>query len=337
MRRAQLGIDGANSSIWLCTNCGQCVQTCPRDVPIPEVFRAWREWQWQQRETEGGLPAILWSIYWNGNPLSQPPSERMSWAEGRDVPLFEADEHEFLLFVGCTASYDPRAQKIAKAVVEILNAASCSYGVLGEQERCCGECVLRMGHRPYFEELALQNIHQFQKAGVMKIITISPHCYDAFRNHYPHGADLEVIHYADFVRDALASGMIELEPVSTGKHSFHDPCLMSRANNVSGVPREVLASFEGIEYVELESSGDATLCCGGGGGRMFLETLPGERFSDLRIEQTSAEGIQRLLTTCPLCISCLEDSRAALGVEGLEILDLAEFVASMIRYDEGEG
>lgn len=336
MRRAQLGLGGAEESVWLCTECGLCIESCPRDVPIPDVFQAWRGWLWKKRQVEGGLASILWSIYWNGNPLSQPPSERMTWAEGLDVPIFDPDQHEYLLYIGCTASYDPRAQRIAKALVRVLDAAGCTYGVLGEAERCCGECVLRMGHRPYFEEIARENCVQFITAGVHKLITISPHCYDAFKNHYPESAELEPIHYSQYVNEAIRSGSLPVNAAPSLKLSFHDPCLLSRVNAEAETPRDVLGTFADLDFEELDRVGTETLCCGGGGGRMFLETLPGERFSDLRIQEACDHGTQILLTTCPLCISCLEDSRASMEVEHLEVLDLAEWVALTLDGFEGE-
>jgi Fe-S oxidoreductase len=336
MRRAQLGIDGSNESVWLCTDCGQCVEACPRSVPIPEVFRAWRGWLWKKRDAENGLPAVLWSIYWNGNSLSQPPSDRMNWAEGLNVPMFDPAKHEYLLFVGCTASYDPRAQKTARALVRILKASNCAFGVLGIQERCCGECVLRLGHQPYFEEIAEENTQLFRDAGVRNIITISPHCYDAFKNHYPSKSEIKAIHYSEYLREVLYSGNLELKSSPAGRLSFHDPCLLSRANPEFNTAREVLACFNDLQFDELEHSGEDTICCGGGGGRMFLETLPGERFSDLRIEEAITHGTQKLITTCPLCISCLEDSRASMGVDSLEVVDLAELISSALEPSKGD-
>lgn len=337
MRRAQLGIDETDENIWLCTDCGQCLQTCPRGVPIPEVIRAWRDWLWKNREVEDGLPTVLWSIFWNGNPLSQPPSERMNWAEGLDLQSYDHSSHEYLLYIGCTASYDPRAQKVARSVVRILQKTGAKFGVLGEQERCCGECVLRMGHRAYFEELAELNARQYRSQGVHKVITISPHCYDAFKNHYPDGdLALEAIHYTHYMQQIFAAQEVELPATYAGTISFHDPCLLSRANPEFEVSREILGTFEEIQFVELNQSRGNTLCCGGGGGRMFLETLPGERFSDARIEEARQQQIQTLVTTCPLCISCLEDSKAAIGAEEIEVLDLAELVVAAMATGKSE-
>jgi Fe-S oxidoreductase len=260
----------------------------------------------------------------------------MNWADGLDVPLFDSTKHEYLLYVGCTASYDPRAQNTARALVQILNASGCTYGVLGEHERCCGECVFRLGHKPYFEEIAAINIEQFHELGVRKVIAISPHCYDALKNQYSSVDWLEPIHYAEYIKQALQEGKISLGIEPLGKLSFHDPCLLSRANSEMDTPREVLSHFEDLEFEELDCAGTDTLCCGGGGGRMFLETLPGERFSDRRIQDASDHDIQKLITTCPLCISCLEDSRAAMEVDDLQVYDLAELIASMMNLPEGE-
>jgi Fe-S oxidoreductase len=260
----------------------------------------------------------------------------MNWADGLDVPIFDPEMHEYLLYVGCTASYDPRAQKTASALVELLKNVECTFGVLGEEERCCGECVLRLGNKPYFDEIARTNHEQFETLGVRKIITISPHCYDVFKNHYPDTGSIKALHYAEYIKEALRTGRLTVTCHSAGKLSFHDPCLLSRTNPDFETPREILSRFEGSHFEELDRSHAETICCGGGGGRMFLETLPGERFSDVRIQAAAEHEIDTLVTTCPLCISCLEDSRAAMGVEDLEIVDLAELIASAIGSQEGD-
>jgi Fe-S oxidoreductase len=169
-----------------------------------------------------------------------------------------------------------------------------------------------------------------------KVITISPHCYDAFRNHYHSEDKPEILHYTHLLGDLIADGGLDLSPKPLGKVSYHDPCLMSRANPEYDHPREIIGHFNGIEFEELDRSMEETLCCGGGGGRMFLETLPNERFSDLRVEEVKRHGVQSLITSCPMCISCLEDSRAAMGLDDLEIIDLTEFVASAIPDEKGE-
>ncbi|MGB2911193.1 MAG: 4Fe-4S dicluster domain-containing protein, partial [Anaerolineales bacterium] len=142
IRRAQLGLADGNESLWLCTACAQCEAYCPRGVNISDVFRSLRTIAWERRSVERGLPSMLWSLYWNGNPWSQPPSQRSLWAKNLDTPIFNPQHHEILLYIGCTSSYDHRAQKIAQSLASLLLAAGVQFGILGDEEPCCGEAVL---------------------------------------------------------------------------------------------------------------------------------------------------------------------------------------------------
>jgi Fe-S oxidoreductase len=325
MRQAQLGLVSENEGLWLCTACAQCEPYCPRGVPIVEVFRGLRFLAWERRQVLEGLPNVLWSVYWNNNPWFQPPSQRMAWVENGQLPDFDPGLHEYLLYVGCTSSYDRRAQNVARSLVELLNAAGVKYGVLGEGEPCCGEAVLSMGHSPYFEEVAAKATAVFQEHGVEKIVTISPHCYDVFRNHYGGLKDtVDVYHYTQLLAELVENGQLEFGSSPGLKVTFHDPCFLGRSNNEYEAPRQVIAAIPSIEVVEMEHTGIDSLCCGGGGGRMWMETAAGERFSDLRVQEAVDVGAEVVVTACPSCIACLEDSVKAGGHKDLLVLDVAE-------------
>ena len=347
MRRAQIGLGDGDSTLWLCTTCGLCEVYCPRGVNICDVFRSLRSIAWEERDVEPGLPSLLWSLHWNDNPWTQPPSQRSLWAKDLDIPHFDPDQHEILFYVGCTSSYDQRAQKIALALVKIFNAAGVRFGYLYDDEPCCGEAALSVGHRPYFEEIAAHTAQVFLERGVRHVVTISPHCYDVFVNHYPKHVERDgnsFMHYTQYLAQLLDDNLLELNhpaapPINPGIKSeqqplqaitFHDPCYLGRHNSEYEAPRRVLAALPGIELREMERSRLEGLCCGGGGGRMWLETPPGERFSDLRVEQASQSGAQVLATACPFCTVCLEDSLKGLGVNDLEVLEVAELIASAL-------
>ena len=138
VRQAQLGLPNGNENLWLCTTCGQCEAYCPRGVRIAEVFRGLRSLAWKRNQVEAGLPTLLWSVHWNNNPWEQPPSQRSQWAKSLELPIFDPEAHEILYYVGCTTSYDRRAQKIAQALVRLFRAAGVSFGILGEEEPCSG-------------------------------------------------------------------------------------------------------------------------------------------------------------------------------------------------------
>ena len=331
IRNAQLGLMEGFDDLWTCTSCAQCEATCPRGVPIVEVIRGLRYLLWKRRNLLEGLPSALWSIFWNNNPWAQPPSHRAQWAKNIDLPYFEPSQHEILLYIGCTPSYDRRAQQIAYALVKILHQSEVAFGILGEDEPCCGEAVLSLGHRPYFEELAEKSSQIFQEKGVSKLVTISPHCYDVFSNHYPKiEPGFEPLHYTQFLSGLLHEGKLEFTRSVDQKITFHDPCYLGRWNQEYEAPRRILETIPGMTMVEMERYGPDALCCGGGGGRMWMETPIGERFSDLRVKEAKATGASTIATSCPYCIACLEDSIKAQKIENLKVLDIAEIAVKAL-------
>lgn len=331
MRQAQLGFQGDDNSLWLCTSCAQCEAYCPRGVNISAVFRGMRAAAWERRSAPAGLPSLLWSVFWNDNPWFQPPSQRASWANDLNLPTFNPAEHEILLYVGCTSSFDRRGQMIAKALAGILNAAGVKFGYLGEAEPCCGESVMSVGHKDYFREIAQETTGVFEKAGAEKIVTISPHCYDVFQNHYPRWSEeFQALHYTQYISQLLENGRLGFSTPIGKRVTFQDPCYLGRINHEYQAPRRIINALSGDELLELHDSGINSLCCGGGGGRMWLETPPGERFADLRVKQAVELGADVMATACPFCLTCLEDSLKVLKVENLVVRDIAELAAEAL-------
>lgn len=331
MHQAQLGLKGEAGGLWLCTTCAQCEALCPRGVDIPQVIRGLRSLAWERRETQPGLPSLLWSIFWNNNPWDQPPSQRAAWARNVAIPDFDPQVHDVLLYIGCTSSYDQRAQRIAVALTKVLTSAGVKFGFLGDEEPCCGEAALSVGHLDYFKEVAAQTADLFNQRGVTNVVTISPHCYDVFQNHYPEiGQGFKAQHYTQFIASLLEEGRLELHQSLDHPVTFQDPCYLGRINGEYAAPRQILRSIPGVQLLEMELSAQDSLCCGGGGGRMWLETPAGERFSDLRIQQASETGADLLATACPFCVTCLEDSIKSQTSNHLQVLDIAELLASVI-------
>lgn len=331
IRDAQLGSAREADTLWLCTACAQCEAYCPRGVPVTEVLRGLRYLQWEQRTTPVGTPSVLWSVYWNDNPWFQPPSQRDQWAKALQVKAFDAQKHELLYYVGCTASFDRRAQKIAQALVRLFQSAGISFGTLGEGEPCCGESVLSLGHRRYFEDLAVKAAELFEQRSVQKLVTTSPHCYDVFQNEYPRfEAEFEALHYTDLLWEKIHSNELKFSKVEDLVVTYQDPCLLGRGNGSYETPRRLLASIPGVELREMDHHAEDALCCGGGGGRMWMETPAGERFGDLRVEEALATGAQVLATACPYCVACLEDSLKSKQVDSLHVMDIAEIAAAYL-------
>ena len=332
IRQVQLGTLNEQEDLWLCTTCSQCEPYCPRGVPVVEIIQALRYMMWKRRAILEGLPSLLWSVYWNNNPWFQPPSQRTQWALTLDLPTYDPDHHDILLYIGCTASYDRRAQNLAHSLIQILRAFQIPFGVLGEDEPCCGETILRLGHLPYFKEIAEAGAKIFRDRGVGKLVAISPHCYDVFLNHYPEvNRDFEPLHYTEYLASVIETGGLKFQKNFDQTVTYHDPCYLGRRNQGYEAPRKILENIPGLKLVEMENSGMDALCCGGGGGRMWMETAPGERFSDLRVQEAAATGANVIATACPFCITCLEDGVKSMGIEGLEVLDIVEIAAQVLQ------
>ena len=331
IREATFGLtDIETDEIWRCTTCGRCPQYCPRDVKQIESGVALRRIATEYGVFPNSVKPVrtaIGSLVGEGNPLSETRDKRADWAEGLGVKPF-TEGMEFLYFPGCYLCYDPRGKKVGRATAQILNAAGVDYGILGSQENCCGESVRKTGDEPLFKRLARDNIKTFIENGVKKILVSSPHCYHTFKNEYPDfGANFEVIHISQLLFQLVKEGKLKPSKTYGKKVAYHDPCYLGRHNGIYDEPREVLKKVPGLELKELPDARVDSLCCGGGGGRVWMETVKGERFGDLRVEQAIAVGAEVLVTACPYCITMFEDSRITIGAtEKIEIKDITEIV-----------
>ncbi len=332
MRAAQMGLDSGLDDLWLCTTCGQCELYCPRGLKIGDVIRGLRHYAWQNRQALAGLPTVLWSLHGNNNPWGQPPSTRSRWAADLGIPYFDANEHEVLLYVGCTAAYDRRVQGVARALVRLLRTARVSFGFLADDEPCCGESAQSLGHEPLFADLIGRAADEFRQHRPAYMVTISPHCYDAFERHLAADlAEIKLFHYPQFLARLIAEKRLPLNGRAAGRVTFHDPCYLARRHDDVTSARSVLGAAHGFELVEMAHHGLDTLCCGGGGGRMWLETAPNERFANVRINEATDVSADYLITACPFCLTCLEDSQKAMKVDSLRVLDLAEALLMVLE------
>jgi Fe-S oxidoreductase len=335
VRQATFGMtDIESEDIWLCTTCGRCPQQCPRDVQQIDSGIALR-----RIATEYGvfpkavqpIRTIRGSLVGEGNTLSEERAKRGDWAKGHSVKEF-TEGMEILYFPGCYPSYDPRLKKVAVATAGILNQAGVDFGILGPKENCCGESIRKTGDEELFKRLARENIKTFIDHGVKKILVSSPHCYHTFKNEYPEfSVNFDVIHMAEYLFQLIHEGRLDLKKAYAKKVTYHDPCYLGRHNGIYDQPREALKKVPGLQLSEMPDCRVDSLCCGGGGGRVWMETQKGERFSDLRIEQAMEVGAEVLATSCPYCITMFEDSRITMGMdEKIEIKDITEIIAEVI-------
>jgi Fe-S oxidoreductase len=203
------------------------------------------------------------------------------------------------------------------------------FGTLGAEENCCASEVRRLGEAGLFEMMVEENLEKFKAAGVRRMFTTSPHCFNVFRNDYPKGSGIEVRHYSQVLAEAIQKKTLEFRGQFEKKVTYHDPCYLGRHNGIFDEPRAVLASIPGLKLVEMDRSRQKSLCCEGGGGRMFLEgTNPGVRLAQLRIKEAMETGAEVLATACPFCLLTLEEAAKQLNVEDrLRVMDIAEIAA----------
>lgn len=332
-RLGQMGMEGFEDEqiLFACSTCSMCQTNCPRGVKIVDNVRGMRSSIVGAGMAPANLRPILGSAHAQGNPWSGPREKRTDWQQGLEVPQFDGDK-EYFLFVCCHSCYDPRSTKVAKSIAKLLQHAGVSFGVIGAEESCCGESMRKLGDEELFQKLAQSNIQLFNSKGVKKIITTSPHCLWTFQNEYPElGGEWEVVHYTQLLQELLAEGKISF-PKSLGKKvAFHDPCYLGRHSGIYDAPRKLLASVENAENVELGRCRELSLCCAGGGGRIWAEVPMGERFGELRITDAVDKGAEILTTSCPYCLNMLTDACNSMNKqEVLEVNELSEILASAL-------
>lgn len=336
VREATFGMtEIEGEDIWRCTTCGKCTIECPRNVKQVESGIALR-----RIATEYGIyPAsanpirsIRSGLNGEGNPFSEDRSKRGDWANGLSVKPF-TEKMEILYFPGCYLSYDPRLKKVAVATANILNKAGVNFGILGAKENCCGESIRKTGDEELYRQLAKENIKTFIDNGVKRILVSSPHCYHTFKNEYPEFmVKFEVVHIAQYLFELINDGRLKLNDKAYRKKvTYHDPCYLGRHNGIYDEPRKVLQKISALELTEMADSKEDSLCCGGGGGRIWMDTPKGERFSDLRLEQAIQTGAKVLATSCPYCIANFEDSLLSRkDSKAIEIKDITEIIQEAI-------
>ena len=341
VRQAAFGLpDIELEDMWRCTTCGACPTVCPRGVQQIEVGVSLRRIATEYDvfpEAVQGVRSAASSLRADGNPIGGERAARNAWADGLSLKPF-AEGMEILYFVGCYYSYDPRMGKVAIATAKLLKRAGVDFGILGAEEACCGESIRKTGNEELFKTLARQNIRAFVDRGVKRILVSSPHCYHTFVNEYPEFmVHFEVVHIAEFLAELVEQGRLEFTRPVAKKVTWHDPCYLGRHNGVYDPPRALLQGLDGLDLREMADTRQHSLCCGGGGGRIWMDTPKGERLADLRVAQAKETGAEVLATSCPYCISNFEESRLSLpDGDSLQVMDLTELLLESLEGSEGE-
>jgi Fe-S oxidoreductase len=320
--------------IWLCTTCRNCMQRCPRGVEIIDVMRSVRRLLVPDGVVPASIPSlrsVMTSFASVGNPWGQEPKDRANWASEQGVPEF-TEGMEVLYFPCCYPSFDPRLKKVAQATADLLKKAGVNFGILGAKEMCCGESIRKAGNEALFKRLARENIKTFIESGVKKIVVASPHCFHTFKNEYPEfKVNFEVLHITQYLGQLLKEGRLKITGEYKHTVTYHDPCYLGRHNGIYDEPREILKKIPGLELKEMADLRETSLCCGMGGGRIWMETAKNERFSDIRLKQAQETGAEVLATACPYCITQFEDSRMSLPDSSvIQIKDITEILREVV-------
>jgi Fe-S oxidoreductase len=328
-QEGRLGLtDFESDSLWRCVTCNKCVQRCPRGVPIIDLMKALRRSVIGMgiAEPPTALSSALRNLSAAGNPLGEASEDRNGWAQGLDIKPFDPVT-EYLFFPCCYTAFDPAMKDVGRATAKVLTTAGVNFGIL-DGLVCCGESARKSGDEELFKQLASGNIGVLIETGVKKIIVNSPHCYYTFVNEYPElNGWFEVIHTSQFISRLIGEGRLPFKNALTGKATYQDPCYLGRHSEIYDEPRSVI-SATGAELVEMETAKDDALCCGGGGGRIWMETPRNERFCEERVKQAAATGAETLVTACPYCLSNFKDSTLNQGFsETLSVIDISELVA----------
>ncbi len=324
--------------IWSCTTCRACQESCPAAIEHVSKFVDLRR---NLVLMEGEFPGeevntAVDNTEVNGNPLGSAFAGRADWAEGLGVcSLADDPDVDFLYFVGCYASFDKRNIKIARSFVTLCQAAGLKVGILGKEEKCCGEPVRKLGNEYLYQSLAVENIERIKSYGVKQIVTTCPHCFNTLGKDYSDlGLDIPVEHYTVFLDRLLGTGRLRLESSQPFTCTYHDSCYLGRYNDIYEAPRRLLEQAGGA-VTEMTKSHAESFCCGAGGGRILAEESIGTRISETRAKMAAETCAPLLVSSCPFCLTMFEDGVKGAGFEeSLTPKDITEILVDRLSSDQ---
>jgi Fe-S oxidoreductase len=320
-------------AVWACTTCRYCEHACPVGITyVDKITDLRRHLVLEKSEFPKEAQTAFNGMERQGNPWNLAAADRDAWTKDLPFPVLtmaEAKEHggvDVLFWVGCAGSYEDRGKRVSRALATLLHEAGVTYAILGKEETCTGDAARRLGNEYLFQTLARQNIERMSGYGVTKIVTNCPHCFNTLANEYPDlGGRFEVVHGTELVARLVAEGRIRLVNANPMSLSFHDPCYLGRHNGVYDAPRELLNAIPGIAFKELPKSRENGMCCGAGGGRMWLDETIGARVNQARFAEIEANGTDAVGVSCPFCMVMLGNAKTELAgrTEAFDVLELA--------------
>ncbi|MCD6379760.1 4Fe-4S dicluster domain-containing protein [bacterium] len=332
-------------ALWNCTTCGACVEVCPAMIEHIDKIVGMRRYL---TSMESSFPKEMQPIFegWqkNSNPWNIGYDVREDWVKNLKKPvkiLNDGDEVDILFYVGCMNSFDPRALKVTKAFVGILQQAGVDFGILGKREKCCGETAKRMGNELVAQMMIQENIENFKSVKFNRIVTICPHCFNTLKNEYQQfGGEYEVITHLQIIDELLEEGRIELKKSINKVFTYHDSCYLGRHNNIYELPRRIIKRIDGVKLKEMEHHHKKSFCCGGGGGMMWIDEESDEekgiyRINEVRTQEALDKNVEGVATACPYCMTMFEDGlKAKDKEEDMKISDIAELVYIAMDIEE---
>ncbi|PWU23379.1 MAG: hypothetical protein C5B48_08660 [Candidatus Rokuibacteriota bacterium] len=321
--------------LWACTMCRWCVDACPVFIEhVPKILDMRRWLVLTESRFPNELQPAFRNLENNGNPWQMSWQARTDWAKDLGVRLMSEVQHaEYLYWVGCYGSFDERNKKVARAFVKLLQAAGLDFAILGNEEKCTGEPARRLGHEYLYQTLAQTNVETLKRYRFQTIVTACPHCFNTIRNEYPDfDGHFRVIHHSQLLDDLVRSGRLSIGQEGRERITYHDACNLGRYNGIYEEPRRVLASATRGELVEMRLNRTRGFCCGGGGGRVWVEENEGRRVNQLRVEQAMEVNPDILASACPFCLTMFEDGVKAKEVaDRIKTRDLAEILAERLE------
>ena len=324
----------SKDTIWACTSCGYCEWACPLQISFVDKLVGMRRFlTLEESDFPAEAQVAFKGMERQGNPWNLAQADRGKWAEGLEVPtMAENPEAEYLFWVGCAGSYDAAGQKVSQSLVKLLKAAGVSFAILGTEESCTCESARRLGNEYLFQTATETNVELLKGYGVKKVITNCPHCLNTLKNEYPDfGGTFEVVHGTELVAELIASGRLKLDQTVDVDLTYHDPCYLSRYNGQVDAPRAILGAIPGVKLTEMDKHGEATMCCGAGGGRFWLEEHLGKRVNHERFEQAMETKATTIAVGCPFCNVMLNNAAGETGREGIATTDVLELAAKALK------
>ena len=326
----------SRDTLWACTTCGYCESACPIELEhLPRFYRMRQHQVMMEGEFPQELKPVFSAYEVQGNAWGLPADTRGDWAKSLEVPVAETAEDvaglDWLFYVWSAESFDPRGQKIARAFVEILREAGVKFAILGAQEPSTGECVRRLGNEMLFQQIAAATVETLNGFGVKKIVTCDPHAFNSLRNEYPEfGGHWQVVHHTQLIDELIAQGRLAVGKVQE-RVLFHDPCYLGRHNGEFEAPRRIIDRISKDAPLEFPLRREKAMCCGAGGGRMWMEEHIGRRINQTRVEQGLPLAPKVIATACPYCATMVGDGLKAVNQEEqVQSRDIAELVAAAI-------